>query len=79
MIVTEARVRKIFHKLIDEGIIPEKFQLKDMKLIAMNLPQAVYEDLVKEESETLRLAGEYGGKICSKVTMEMIKAILGLS
>ena len=79
MIVTEARVRKIFHKLIDEGTLPENFQLKDMKLIAMNLPQAVYEDLVKEEPETLRLAGEYGGKICSKVTMEMIKSVLGLA
>lgn len=35
--------------------------------------KAVYEDCVKEELEILKKAGEFGGKLCSKVTMEIIK------
>jgi hypothetical protein len=79
MIVTEARVMKIFHKLVDEGIIPEKFELKDMKIVAINLPKRVYEDCVKEELVILQKAGEYAGKLCNKVTMEIIKEKLGLA
>lgn len=78
MIVTEARVMKMFHKLVDEGIIPEQFELKDMKCIAQNLPKRVYEDCVKEEISILQKAGEYGGKLCNNVTMEIIKRKLGL-
>lgn len=48
MIVTEARVMKIFHKMIDEGIA------------------------------ILQKVGEHGGKLCSKVTMEIIKKKLGV-
>lgn len=73
MIVTDARVIKNYHKLIDEGVIPEKFELKNMKAVAQNLPRRVYEDCEKEEMEMLRKAGEFGGKLCSKVTMEIIK------
>lgn len=46
---------------------------KNMKNVAQNLPKAVYEDCVKEELEILKKAGEFGGKLCSKVTMEIIK------
>lgn len=46
---------------------------KNMKYVAQNLPKAVYEDCVKEELEILKKAGEFGGKLCSKVTMEIIK------
>lgn len=60
-------------KLVDDGILPEKFELKHMKHVAQNLPKAVYEDCVKEELEILKKAGEFGGKLCSKVTMEIIK------
>lgn len=73
MIVTDARVMKCYHKLVDNGILPEKFELKNMKHVAQNLPKAVYEDCVKEELEILKKAGEFGGKLCSKVTMEIIK------
>lgn len=66
MIVTDARVMKCYHKLVDNGILPEKFELKHMKHVAQNLPKAVYEDCVKEELEILKKAG-------GKVTMEMIK------
>jgi hypothetical protein len=79
MIVTEARVMKLFHKLVDEGIIPEEFDLKNMKLVAVHLPKRVYEDCVKEELPILQKAGEYAGKLCNKVTMEIIKEKLGLT
>jgi hypothetical protein len=79
MIVTEARVMKIFHKLVDEGIIPENFELKDMKTVSLNLPKRVYEDCVKEEMPILQKAGEYAGKLCNKVTMEIIREKLGLT
>ena len=46
---------------------------KNMKHVAQNLPKAVYEDCVKAELEILKQAGEFGGKLCSKVTMEIIK------
>lgn len=78
MIVTDARVMKNYHKLIDEGVLPEKFELKYMRDIASNLPRRVYEDCEKEEIEILRKAGEFGGKLCSKVTMEIIKDKLHL-
>ena len=49
MIVTDARVMKCYHKLVDNGILPEKFELKNMKHVAQNLPKAVYEDCVKDK------------------------------
>ena len=49
-----------------------------MKIIAQNLPKRVYEDCVKEELSILQKAGEFGGKLCNKVTMEIIKKKLGL-
>lgn len=73
MIVTEARVMKMFHKLVDDGIIPEQFELKDMKIVSRNLPKCVYEDCIKEELVILQKAGEYSGKLCNKVTMEIVK------
>lgn len=79
MIVTDARVLKCYHKLVDDGILPEKLELKYMKEVARNLPKKVYEDCVKEEIEILMKAGEYAGKLCNKVTMEIIKNKLNLT
>jgi hypothetical protein len=50
-----------------------------MKTVASNLPRRVYEDCVKEEMPILQKAGEYAGKLCNKVTMEIIRAKLGLA
>lgn len=79
MIVTQARVIKCYHKLVDDGALPDKFEIKYMKDIARNLPKAVYEDCVKEEMDILQKAGEHGGKLCNKVTMEIIKKKLNLN
>jgi len=53
MCLTKARVDKLLHKLIDEGIIEEEFGIEDMGLILKNLGSRVYEDIIKEESDSL--------------------------
>lgn len=79
-IVTKNRVLKEIHKMVDEGLLPSNITPQDMKIVAKNLPSRIYNDLIKEEIETLIAAGEYGGKICSSVTMKYAKEIiLGIS
>lgn len=75
-IVTRARVEKILNKLVDEGIIPEDWDAHDMSTIAKNLSKRVYEDCVKEESETVEQVGEYFGKIASSISMKIAREIL---
>jgi hypothetical protein len=68
-IVTRSRVEKEIYKMRDEGILPEKIDPSDMKLVAKNLPKRIYDDCVKEENELVIAAGEYFGKMCGSVTM----------
>jgi ATP-dependent RNA circularization protein (DNA/RNA ligase family) len=72
-IVTEARVIKLLHKLVDEGIVPEDWDEKSMGIIAKNLPSAVYKDCVKEENETVQIIGENFGKFASSLAMKIVK------
>lgn len=53
MTVTKARVDKLLHKLVDEGVLEENFGIEDMGLILKNLGSRVYEDVIKEESDSL--------------------------
>lgn len=53
MCVTKARVDKMLHKLVDEGIIESGFGIEDMRLILSNLGNRIYEDILKEESDSL--------------------------
>jgi hypothetical protein len=77
-IVTERRVEKAIFRLRDEGVFPDKFAPEDMKLVAQNLPKAVYEDCVKEEKETVDAIGASFGKLCGSITMGFArKLILG--
>ena len=73
MIVTEARVRKIVNKLVDEGIMPEKIERKDLQIIYKNLPKRIYEDCLKEEPEIIQKAGNYARKMCMKVGIEIFR------
>jgi hypothetical protein len=75
-IVTEARVKKILLKLIDEGLIPENLTPKDMGLIMKNLPKRVYEDVLKEELETVKAIGENASKIISTTVAQMARKIV---
>ncbi len=75
-IVNTARVSKILHKLIDEGILREDWNELDMGIIARNINREVYNDCVKEENEIVLEVGECFGKICASTSMNIVKEIL---
>ena len=75
-IVTEARVKKLVHKMVDEGIIPEDWDEHNMKVIAQNIGKEVYYDCLKEEPETVEQVGELFGKLASGTAMKIVKQML---
>jgi hypothetical protein len=75
-IVTRSRVEKEIYKMRDEGILPEKIEPSDMKLVAKNLPKRIYDDCIKEENESVIAAGEYFGKMCGSMTMKHARDII---
>ena len=75
-IVTRARVEKILNKLIDEGIVAEDWDEHDMSTIAKNICKEVYNDCIKEESETVEQAGESFGKVSSSISMRIVREML---
>lgn len=75
-IVTRRRVEKELFKMRDEGLLPEKIEPQDMKIIAQNLPKRIYDDCVKEELEMVMAAGEYFGKCCGGLSMRYAKEIV---
>jgi hypothetical protein len=76
-IVTEARVMKLLHKLVDEGTIPENWDEKNMGDIAKNLPRNVYDDCIKEERDIVEQAGADFGKFASSLAMKIVRKKLG--
>lgn len=75
-IVTKNRVQKELYKMIDEGILPQKIEPQDMRIVAQNLPKRIFEDCVKEENELVVEAGEFFGKMCGSATMNWAKKII---
>lgn len=61
-IVTEARVRKLILKLIDEGKLLAELQPKDMGAVMKLLPKMCFDDCLKEEPEIVKQLGEHAGK-----------------
>lgn len=76
MIVTKRRVEKELYKMRDEGIVPEKLQPSDMKLVAQNLPKRIYSDCLKEEPDLVIFAGEYFGKLSGGQSMKFAREII---
>ena len=77
-VVTEARVKKHILKLVDEGILPESLEPKDIGKCMKELPKRIFEDILKEEPEVVKQAGEHAGKCCSAQTAALVrKVILG--
>lgn len=74
-IVTKRRVEKIIQKFIEDGIIPENWDEKNLGAIAKVLPKAVYEDCIKEEQETV-LSIEGFGKICGSLSMKYARELV---
>ena len=75
-IVTEARVRKLILKLIDEGNLPAELQPKDMGAVMKILPKSVFDDCLKEESETVKQLGEFAGKFIAAETAKQARKIV---
>ena len=75
-VVTEARVKKMVLKLVDEGIVPAELQPKDMGAVMKHLPKRVFDDLLKEEPEVLKQAGELAGKCCSAQVAKLARQIV---
>lgn len=75
-VVTEGRVTKLVHKMVDEGIIPEKWDEHDMGTIARNIGKAVYYDCVKEEPDVVEQVGEHFGKLANGTAMRIVRGML---
>lgn len=72
-IVTPARVEKMVNKFVDEGLIPEDWDARDMGTIAKNLGRRIYEDCVKEEPDTVNEVGDSFGKRASSLAMAHVR------
>lgn len=75
-IVTEARVRKLILKLVDEGMLPVELQPKDMGAVMKLLPKMCFDDCLKEEPETVKQLGEYAGKCIAAETAKQARKIV---
>ena len=51
--VTKARVQKILHKLVDEGVIKEDYAIEDMGSILKGFGSRIVDDVIEEELDTL--------------------------
>ena len=74
-IVTEARVTKILHKLVDEGMLPENWGATEMGIVAKNLTKRVYEDCMKEEPETTAKISNFG-KVANSICMGIARSFI---
>jgi len=75
-IVTEARVRKLILKLVDEGLVPAELQPKDMGAVMKQLPKRCFDDCLKEEPETVKQLGESAGKFIAAETAKQARKIV---
>ena len=77
-VATEARVRKIILKLVDEGILPAELGPKDMGTVMKHLAKRVFDDVLKEEPETVKAIGAGAGKfISAEAAKQARKIVLG--
>lgn len=75
-IITEPRVHKAILKLIDDEILPKDLTPKCMGIVMKHLPKMIWNDVLKEEKETIIAAGEYASKCCSQITAEIARNII---
>ena len=75
-IVTEARIRKLILKLVDEGKLPAELQPKDMGAVMKLLPKMCFDDCLKEEPETVKQLGEHAGKCIAVETAKQARKIV---
>lgn len=74
-VVTSRRIEKQLEKAIEDNLIPQDWNVENMKDIAKILPTAVYQDCVKEEPEIVEQVKTFS-KICGSITMECVRKML---
>jgi hypothetical protein len=75
--MTKARVEKLLYKLVDENILEESFGIEDMGVILKHLGTRTYDDIMKEESDSLEKFEEKDIRKCiGKKLPVIIKSIL---
>ena len=75
-IITEARVKKLLLKLIDDGKLPIELKPIDMGIVMKLLPKCVFDDVLKEEKEIVVQLGEFAGKVISQQTANIARRII---
>lgn len=76
--VNEARVDKELRKLIDEGAVPEDFDITDMGVILKALGSCIIDDIIAEESDSL--PADYDlqsiSRACGKAVPMILRGII---
>ena len=76
-VLTPARIEKLIHKLVDEGLLKEDFAIEDMGTILKTLGSRVFEDIMKEESDLFKEYEEDSIKrMIGKNTANVVKQVL---
>ena len=75
-VVTKAPVEKLLNKMVDDDLLCEDWDEKDMGIIAKNLTREVYHDCVKEENDVVESVGKEFGKYAKQISMKYAKEIL---
>lgn len=74
-IVTQQRVQKMLYKFIEDGLLPQNWDEHNLKDISKILPNAIYRDCVKEESETVQQIEDFG-KVAAKLSMSIVRDLI---
>lgn len=74
-IVTQQRVQKMLYKFIEDGLLPQDWDEHNLKDISKILPNAIYRDCVKEESETVQQVEDFG-KVAAKLSMSIVRDLI---
>lgn len=74
-VVTQRRCEKLIQKFIEDNLIPEDWDEKNLKDIAKLLPKTCYEDCKKEESDVVAQVEDFG-KICAKICMSHARNLI---
>ena len=74
-IVTPQRVQKMIYKFIEDGLLPQDWDEHNLKDISKILPNAIYRDCVKEESETVQQIEDFE-KVAAKLSMSIVRDLI---
>ena len=75
-VVTEARVRKMILKLVDENLLSENWREEKPETISWQLTRQIYYDCVKEEPETVEQIGKQFGKYAAISTTNRVREMM---